>query len=306
VQISIIVVVITNLLIWRKVKNQGKAMERYSVVRQPAMSSSVVINHQTKGQVDNMERKAVQKSVDGRQSVLAAKAESIRATDTNFTVADNARMNKRRELDARARRERMVFYQCLLYSTAFIMCFIGPTIFHLAGWFWDNRKFWHIGVLSTFTPLQGVFNAVIYARPIYMRVRSKFPHLTRLQALYRVFFVADPFGVDGSVLTGSAAASYRKQGGSANSNSKNSSVTRIRGESIAGGAARQTDQTGAAEMSESFSLRQPEQPLEQDESAAEDDPGAAPVNNMDEEDYYDEMDDALSLGDDVSDYEGDE
>ena len=108
VQISIAVVCVTNYLIWRKIKRQGQAMERYCV-NQPTQPN-------------------------GRSR--------------SFGVRASFALRKKREMDARAKRERMVFNQCLLFSSVFVLCFLGPTVFHLAGWIWDYQHFWQIAVLS--------------------------------------------------------------------------------------------------------------------------------------------------------------
>jgi hypothetical protein len=46
-----------------------------------------------------------------------------------------------------------------------------------------------------FTPLQGFTNAFIYARPTFMRLREKYPTMTRWGAFKQVFFTADPFAI---------------------------------------------------------------------------------------------------------------
>jgi hypothetical protein len=87
----------------------------------------------------------------------------------------------------------MVAMQSILYTCAFTLSWTGPTVFHLAGWIGGYKSFFGALIIALFTPLQGMFNAIIYGRPTYLRVRRKFPDGTRWQAFQRVFFTADPF-----------------------------------------------------------------------------------------------------------------
>ncbi len=89
-------------------------------------------------------------------------------------------------------RSQSVAVQSTLYVIAFISCWIGPTIYHLIGWIWGFQSFWALFVISIFTPLQGFWNAVVYARPTYLRLRKKDPELGRFQAARVVFFDPDP------------------------------------------------------------------------------------------------------------------
>ncbi len=89
-------------------------------------------------------------------------------------------------------RSRSVAVQSTLYVCAFIACWIGPTIFHLIGWISGFQSFWALFVIVVFTPLQGVWNAFVFARPTYLRVRRKFPELGRFQVARIVFIDPDP------------------------------------------------------------------------------------------------------------------
>lgn len=90
-------------------------------------------------------------------------------------------------------RERMVAIQSFLYTAAFCISWSGPTVFHLVGWITHTSPpFWTAMMIAIFVPLQGFFNCIIYGRPTYIRVRQKFPTLTRWQAVRRVFFSKDP------------------------------------------------------------------------------------------------------------------
>uniref|UniRef100_A0A7S2Q273 G-protein coupled receptors family 1 profile domain-containing protein n=1 Tax=Skeletonema marinoi TaxID=267567 RepID=A0A7S2Q273_9STRA len=91
-----------------------------------------------------------------------------------------------------ASRERMVAVQSTLYVTAFIACWSGPTAFHLADWIAGFKSFWAVLVIVIFTPLQGFFNAFVFARPTYIRLRRAKPELGRLQTVKMIFFTPDP------------------------------------------------------------------------------------------------------------------
>ena len=47
-------------------------------------------------------------------------------------------------------------------------------------------------VIVIFTPLQGFFNAFVFARPTYIRLRRAKPELGRLQTVKMIFFTPDP------------------------------------------------------------------------------------------------------------------
>jgi len=142
VQAYIVIVIITNTLIWMKVREQDRVIKRYSF--------------------------AATTQWDSRQS---------------FSL-------RRRQSDLG--RSKSVALQSTLYVAAFIACWIGPTLFHLIGWIWGIQSFWAVFVIVLFTPLQGFWNAFIYARPTYLRMRQKFPHMGRYQTAKSIFFDADP------------------------------------------------------------------------------------------------------------------
>jgi len=87
---------------------------------------------------------------------------------------------------------RMVAEQSTLYVLGFIFCWIGPTIFHLVGWLTGFKTFWVSLVIAIFTPLQGFLNAVIFARPTYMRIRKKHPKVGRFCILKATFLETNP------------------------------------------------------------------------------------------------------------------
>mmetsp|Transcript_2375 Transcript_2375/g.5142 ORF Transcript_2375/g.5142 Transcript_2375/m.5142 type:complete len:409 (-) Transcript_2375:55-1281(-) len=89
-------------------------------------------------------------------------------------------------------RSRSVDVQSTLYVCAFIACWIGPTIFHLIGWVSGFQSFWALFVIVLFTPLQGFWNAFVFVRPTYLRLRRKCPELGRFQVARIVFLDPDP------------------------------------------------------------------------------------------------------------------
>lgn len=109
--------------------------------------------------------------------------------------------NKKKDVN----RERMVAIQSTLYVGAFILCWIGPTAFHLADWISGFKSFWAVLVIVIFTPLQGFWNAIVFARPTYIRLRRKYPDLKRLQAVKMIFFTADPVAATDTLFSCAAA-----------------------------------------------------------------------------------------------------
>mmetsp|Transcript_5374 Transcript_5374/g.11774 ORF Transcript_5374/g.11774 Transcript_5374/m.11774 type:complete len:399 (+) Transcript_5374:206-1402(+) len=89
-------------------------------------------------------------------------------------------------------RSRSVAVQSTLYVFAFISCWIGPTLFHLICWIWGIQSFWALFIVVLFTPLQGFWNAFVFARPTYIRLRKKCPELGRFQVARIVFLDPDP------------------------------------------------------------------------------------------------------------------
>eukprot|EP00984_Skeletonema_dohrnii_P009912 scaffold3816_cov128-Skeletonema_dohrnii-CCMP3373.AAC.6 len=61
-----------------------------------------------------------------------------------------------------------------------------------ANWIAGFKSFWAVLVIVIFTPLQGFFNAFVFARPTYIRLRRANPELGRLQTVKMIFFTPDP------------------------------------------------------------------------------------------------------------------
>lgn len=142
VQAYIVIVIITNTLIWMKVREQDRVIKRYSFAATTQWESRL-----------------------------------------SFSL-------RRRKNDLW--RSKSVALQSTLYVAAFIACWIGPTLFHLIGWIWGIQSFWAVFVIVLFTPMQGFWNAFIYARPTYLRMRQKFPSMGRYQTAKSIFFDPDP------------------------------------------------------------------------------------------------------------------
>ena len=129
----------------------------------------------------------------------------------------------------RHRRERMVAIQSILYTGAFLLCWIGPTVFHLAGWIGGYNSFVAAAVIVIFTPLQGFFNVIILGRPTYIRLKHKYPHLTFWESFHLIFFTEDPFA-DTHLLERQQHNTIR-----ANNNDAGSSAGRFGGTTSSGG-----------------------------------------------------------------------
>jgi hypothetical protein len=89
---------------------------------------------------------------------------------------------------------RNAFIQSILYVGAFLLTWGWATIFHLLGWITGVSVPWITLVISTFLPLQGFFNAFIYARPRYIRLKKRNGHLTFKQLIKLVFLPEEERG----------------------------------------------------------------------------------------------------------------
>ena len=100
------------------------------------------------------------------------------------------------------RHSKRVAVQSTLYIGAYLLSWLGPTVYHLLSWTTGYQAFWSLMVLVILTPLQGFFNAFIYARPSYLRMREAKPNLSRWVAVKHSFFppTIDEANNAGSVL----------------------------------------------------------------------------------------------------------
>ena len=86
------------------------------------------------------------------------------------TVSTDEKLLKMKKSSKHAR---SVFIQSMLYVGAFIFTWSWATIFHLISWIGGVSVFWPTLLINTFLPLQGFWNAFIYARPRYLRIKKK-------------------------------------------------------------------------------------------------------------------------------------
>ncbi|KAL7468625.1 hypothetical protein ACHAXS_008850 [Conticribra weissflogii] len=90
-----------------------------------------------------------------------------------------------------ARRSRSVAVQSTLYVCSFISCWIGPIILFIIGSILRYQSFWGVLITNILTPLQGFWNAFVFARPMYSRIREKYPEIGRFEVVKIVFFDPD-------------------------------------------------------------------------------------------------------------------
>ena len=103
------------------------------------------------------------------------------------TTAAPAFSGNRVHAERKLNMQKMATVQSTLYVISFTLCWIGPTAFHLIGWIANFHSFAFILILVIFTPLQGFWNCLIYARPTYVRLRQRETHLSRWQVIRRIF-----------------------------------------------------------------------------------------------------------------------
>ena len=100
------------------------------------------------------------------------------------TRLTNEEMAERQQKSSYARN---VFIQSILYVGAFILCWSWATVYHLVAWTTGASVPWITLLINTFLPLQGFFNAFIYARPRYIRLKKRYGHLSTMQLIKLVF-----------------------------------------------------------------------------------------------------------------------
>lgn len=99
-------------------------------------------------------------------------------------TANDERLDKMKQETSYAR---SVFIQSILYVGAFFLSWSWTTIYHLVAWFGGVSVPWITLLINTFLPLQGFWNAFIYARPRYLRVRKTKENLAWFEILKLVF-----------------------------------------------------------------------------------------------------------------------
>jgi len=93
---------------------------------------------------------------------------------------------------------RSVFIQSILYVGAFFLSWSWATIYHLVAWFGGVSVPWITLLINTFLPLQGFWNAFIYARPRYIRIQKTKGNLSALEILKLVFLPPKDDHVEGA------------------------------------------------------------------------------------------------------------
>lgn len=86
------------------------------------------------------------------------------------TISTDEKLLKMKKSSKHAR---SVFIQSMLYVGAFVLSWSWATAFHLISWIGGVSAFWPTLLINTFLPLQGFWNAFIYARPRYLRIKKK-------------------------------------------------------------------------------------------------------------------------------------
>lgn len=92
------------------------------------------------------------------------------------------------DMEQKSSYARSVFIQSILYVGAFFLSWSWATIFHLVAWITGVSVPWITLLINTFLPLQGFFNAFIYVRPRYLRLKKKHVHLSKWDLVKLVFF----------------------------------------------------------------------------------------------------------------------
>eukprot|EP00571_Detonula_confervacea_P011492 CAMPEP_0172306720 /NCGR_PEP_ID=MMETSP1058-20130122/7732_1 /TAXON_ID=83371 /ORGANISM="Detonula confervacea, Strain CCMP 353" /LENGTH=134 /DNA_ID=CAMNT_0013018693 /DNA_START=330 /DNA_END=734 /DNA_ORIENTATION=- len=80
-----------------------------------------------------------------------------------------------------------VFIQSTLYIGAFMLSWSWATIYHIIAWSTGVKAPWITLLINTFLPLQGFWNAFIYARPRYLRRRQQHQSLSSFEILRFAF-----------------------------------------------------------------------------------------------------------------------
>ena len=97
---------------------------------------------------------------------------------------------------------RSVFVQSMFYVGAFLLSWLSQ-LFNVVNLTTGVYKPWMAVLVATFNPLQGFFNAFIYARPRYLRLKNKNKHMGFKQLVKLVFIPSnDDSGPDPSASAG--------------------------------------------------------------------------------------------------------
>ena len=107
--------------------------------------------------------------------------------------------NQLSEMEKKSSYARNVFIQSMLYVGAFVSSWSWATVFHLVAWTTGVSVPWITLLINTFLPLQGFWNAFIYARPRYIRLKKQHAHLGCIDIVKLVFFPPKEGGGVGGV-----------------------------------------------------------------------------------------------------------
>mmetsp|Transcript_19034 Transcript_19034/g.38453 ORF Transcript_19034/g.38453 Transcript_19034/m.38453 type:complete len:517 (-) Transcript_19034:1632-3182(-) len=154
--------------IWRKVRRQEMLMEqRYS--------SDMIVQSSISGNPNHPSAHArmVDLGSDENNSNNVSSAESSGTTNSLSHYHYSITNDRERTTQAAI--------QALLYTSAFLLTYAAPIVQSFTGNFVDtspsNRTFFFAtsALVSTFCPLQGLWNLLIYVRPMYRRIRKQHP-----------------------------------------------------------------------------------------------------------------------------------
>jgi hypothetical protein len=91
------------------------------------------------------------------------------------------------DMEKKSSYARNVFIQSILYVGAFFLTWSWASIYHIYAWTTRKSLPWITLLINVFIPLQGFFNAFIYARPRYMQLKKRRGSLNFRQLITLVF-----------------------------------------------------------------------------------------------------------------------
>ncbi|KAL7526504.1 hypothetical protein ACHAWF_001797 [Thalassiosira exigua] len=177
IQAFFVVIIFCQAAIWKKVREQETRNAQYDFRRNTVANR---LSGAKSSDVQVVAIEATSTSKSQRSSAASADSKMLAMRASELTMKQRKQKHNL---------QKMVAIQSTLYVVSFAFCWVGPTTFHLIGWIANYQSFAFVLILVIFTPLQGFWNAIIYARPLYTRLREKEKHLTRWKALKRVFAV---------------------------------------------------------------------------------------------------------------------
>ena len=98
------------------------------------------------------------------------------------------------DMEKKSSYARSVFIQSILYIGAFVLTWSWSAISFVVAWTTGKSVPWITVLANMFIPLQGFFNAFIYARPRYIRLKKKNGHMGFRQLIKLVFLPDDGRG----------------------------------------------------------------------------------------------------------------